>query len=82
MKTIKNNISIFRESYETMNFNGKKKVSSWTRFSPIVIMIYLHYRYSKNCHDQTWFMTMLGMYVDFRQRKGLNMKKPPYEKGK
>ena len=78
MKTIKNNISIFRESYETMNFDGKKKVSSWKRFSPRVIGIYLHYRYSKNCKDQTLFMTMLGRYVDFRQRNGLNMKKPPF----
>lgn len=65
-----------------MNFNGKQKVSSWKRFSPRIIGIYLHYRYSKNNannnHKTTLFMKMLGKYYDFRQRHGLNKKKPPY----
>ena len=78
MKTIKNNISIFRESYNTMNFVNRKKVSSYMRFFPRVIGIYLHYRYSKNCYDQTLFMTMLGKYSDFAKRNGFYMKKPPY----
>lgn len=76
METIKNNITIFRNSYNTMNFddNGRKN-SSWKRFTPRWIMIYLHYRACKNSGDWTMFMKILGKYADFAKRNGLYRKR-------
>jgi hypothetical protein len=80
MKTLKNNWKIFQNSYKIMNFeNGNRKVSSWKRFTPRWIMIYLHYRACKNSADWTLFMRILGKYADFAKRNGLYRKNKPYK---